>query len=202
MMIVTMDPFDSYKLYNSLKLHFESKSYDAFKYNFKSNVTPKSFFKRKDKYFFAKLGNKYGKNLREFYVSNFIKGISYIGDMLNDDGESNWAEYQKVHQSIHRVFEVDLNTLSRYIDNGQTFDELFECDSMNVPLILKLWMREEISLETLIILDSILGFIERSNKIITETIIWPDAYRVITKYKPFVNFNREKCLSLCKKKFT
>jgi len=201
-MIVTMDPFDSYKLYNSLKLHFESKSYDAFKYNFKTSVTPKSFFKRKDKYFFAKLGNKYGKNLKEFYVSQFIKGVSYIGDMINEDGESNWAEYQKVHQSIHRMFEVDLNTLSGYIDNGRSFDELFECDSMNVPFIIKLWMSEEIRLETLIILDSILGFIQRSDKIITETIIWPDVYRTVNAYRPFVNFDSEKCLKLCKKTFT
>ena len=43
-----MDPFESYKLYNALKLHFES-DYDAIKYNFKSNVSPNSFFKRKDK---------------------------------------------------------------------------------------------------------------------------------------------------------
>ena len=41
-----IDPFESYKLYNALKLHFET-GYDAVKYNFKSNVTPQSFFKRK-----------------------------------------------------------------------------------------------------------------------------------------------------------
>ena len=32
------DPFDSYKLYNALKLHFETDGYDAIKYNYKSNV--------------------------------------------------------------------------------------------------------------------------------------------------------------------
>lgn len=201
-MIVSMDPFESYKLYNALKLHFETKGYDAVKYNFKSNVTHKSFFKRKDKYFFAKLGNKYGKQLREYYVSNFIKGKSYVGDMISDEGEKNWAEYQRKHQAIHRIFEVDLNTLNEYINGDFKFDDLFVCDSMNVPFITKLWMREEISIETVIILDSILGFVERSNKVITETIVWPDLYLLITKYKPFVNFDREKCLNLCKKRFT
>ena len=39
-----MDPFESYKLYNALKLHFEG-SYDAVKYNFKTNTSPNSFFK-------------------------------------------------------------------------------------------------------------------------------------------------------------
>ena len=51
------DPFESYKLYNALKLHFETDSYDAVKYNFKTSVKPQSFFKRKDKYFFAKIAN-------------------------------------------------------------------------------------------------------------------------------------------------
>ena len=31
-----MDPFEVYKLYNALKLHFENDSYDAIKYNFKT----------------------------------------------------------------------------------------------------------------------------------------------------------------------
>mgnify|MGYP002622312314 CR=1 FL=1 len=200
--MMRMDPFESYQLYTALKLHFESQSYDAFKYNFKTSANPKSFYRRKDKYFFAKLGNKYGKDLRDYYVSNFVKGVSYVGDMLNESGESNWSDYQRKHQSLHRIFEVDLGTLDGYIVKGMKFDELFECDSMNVPFILKLWLREEICIETLIILDSILGFIERSNKILNETIIWPDAYRTITKYKPFVNFDREKCITLCKKRFT
>ena len=46
---ILMDPFDSYKLYNALKLHFETDVYDAIKYNFSTTVTANSFFKRRDK---------------------------------------------------------------------------------------------------------------------------------------------------------
>ena len=53
-----IDPFDSYKMYNALKLHFETDGYDAIKYNYKSNASPKAFMRRKDKYFFAKLAKK------------------------------------------------------------------------------------------------------------------------------------------------
>jgi hypothetical protein len=63
-------------------------------------------------------------------------------------------------------------------------------------------MQEEIQLETIVILDSILGFVERENNKITDTIIWPDIYRKIMKYKPFVKFDRNKCLNLLKKTFT
>ena len=62
------DPYESYKLYNALKLHFETDSYDALKYNFKTSIKPQSFFNRKDKYFFAKLAKTYGKHLKDFYI--------------------------------------------------------------------------------------------------------------------------------------
>ena len=86
-----MDPFESYKLYNALKLHFETDSYDAVKYNYKSNITHNSFFKRKDKYFFAKLARNYEKDLLNYYVANFKNGVSYVGDMINESGEKNYS---------------------------------------------------------------------------------------------------------------
>ena len=56
-----MEPFDAYKYYMAIKLHFESDSYDAPKYNFKTSISPQSFWKRRDKYHFAKLSRKFNK---------------------------------------------------------------------------------------------------------------------------------------------
>ena len=193
-----MQPFDAYSMYNALKLHFEQDSYDAVKYNFKSNVSPKSFFARKDKYFFAKLAKTYDDKLLQYYIANFKNGISYVGDMLNEGGETNFKQHMKVRESIHREFQKDINSL---IDMDIQFDDLFMTKQTH-PLIVKLLMREEISLETVVILDSILGFMKREGSKITETIIWPDISRKITKYKPFVNFNKDKCVSIIKKGFT
>ena len=38
--------FAAFALYNALKLHFTSKSYDYFKYNGKTNVTKTTFTER------------------------------------------------------------------------------------------------------------------------------------------------------------
>ena len=51
-------------------------------------------------------------------------------------------------------------------------------------------------------LNDILGFMDREGKKITETIMWPDIYRKVTKYAPFVEFNREKVINIMKKSFT
>ena len=186
------DPFDSYKLYNALKLHFET-NYDAVKYNFKSNVTPQSFFKRKDKYFFAKLAKKYNGELKDFYISQFINTETYIGDMMDKVAEENYAKYKKIKESIHRVFSIDINILN---EQEKQFDSLFKSENGQVPLIVKLWMQEEISLETVVILNSIFGFINRESVNISDTILWPEYKRLIEKYTPFVYYNRDKCMKL------
>lgn len=188
-----MDPFESYKLYNALKLHFETDGYDAVKYNYKSNVTPQSFFKRKDKYFFAKLAKKYNGNLKDFYISQFVNTESYVGDMMDEEAEKNYLNYKRIQESIHRVFSIDINILG---EQERKFDELFKSYHGQLPLVVKLWLQEEISLETVVILDSILGFVERESDNITDTIIWPDLKRRINKYKPFVNYTEDKCMKL------
>jgi|TARA_B100000073_G_C23665527_1_gene546428 hypothetical protein len=193
------DPYESYKLYNALKLHFETDSYDALKYNFKTSIKPQSFFNRKDKYFFAKLAKTYGKHLKDFYIANFKNDVKYVGDMLNEGGESYYRSHKKVMESIHYSFQNDINKL--YEINEVDFDGLFESNGQH-PLIIKLWMQEEILLETVVILDSLTGFMDRESKKINETIIWPDIHRKITKYKPFVIFDTEKCKSILLKQFT
>ena len=193
------DPFESYKLYNALKLHFETDNYDAVKYNFKTSVKPTSFFKRKDKYFFAKLASTYESKLKDFYIANFKNDVKYVGDMLNEGGEKFYLDHKKICESLTYHFEKDINKLSGL---NVTFDEILESKKNSHPLIILLLLQEDILLETVIILDALTGFVERENKRISDTIIWPDIYRKLTKYKPFVNFNRDKCLSIVKKQFT
>ena len=193
------DPFESYKLYNALKLHFETDGYDAIKYHFKTSVKPTSFFKRKDKFFFAKLAKTYENEFKEFYIANFKNDVKYVGDMLNEGGERYYRDHKKIMESLTYQFQTDINKLN---DMDVSFDSFLEAEDNNHPLIIKLWMQEEIVLETVVILDSILGFVERENKKITDTIIWPDIYRKIMKYKPFVKFDRDKCLNLLKETFT
>ena len=194
-----IDPFESYKLYNALKLHFET-DYDALKYNFKTNVSAKSFLNRKDKYFFAKIAKTYEKDLKGYYVANFKNDVSYVGEMVNESGERNYLQHRKTLESLSRVFQNDINKLSDI--NEVDFNGLFESNDGQHPLIITLWMQEEISLETVVILNSILGFIPRESKRISDTLIWPDIKRKIEKYTPFVNFDMDKCKNLLQKGFT
>lgn len=187
-----VDPFESYKLYNALKLHFET-DYDAIKYNFKTNVTPNSFFKRRDKYFFAKIA-KNNKDLMNYYIFNFIEDVKYIGDME----DSNYVKHKKVHDSLFRTFQQDINNIA---DNN--FDSLLVASNMNqAPKIIEKWMHDEITLETLVIINSFTNFVVTEGTKISETILWPDVSRKIMKYSPFLKFERNKYKNILQKAFT
>ena len=83
-----------------------------------------------------------------------------------------------------------------------SYDNLFLSHNNQHPLVIQQWIKEEIHLETIVMLNDILGFMDREGKKITETIMWPDIYRKVTKYAPFVEFNREKVINIMKKSFT
>ena len=193
-----IDPFESYRLYNALKLHFET-DYDALKYNFKTNASAKSFLNRKDKYFFAKIAKSHEKDLKGYYVANFKNDVSYVGEMVNEVGEKNYLSHRKTLESLTRVFQNDINKL---IEEQPEFDGLFKAEDGQHPLVIQLWMQEEISLETVVILNSLIGFIQKESKNISDTLIWPDIKRKIEKYSPFVNFDNTKMKLILLKGFT
>ena len=50
-----MTGYETFALYNSLKLHFTKDSFDFFKYGGKSRISVNAFENRKDKWFFYKI---------------------------------------------------------------------------------------------------------------------------------------------------
>ena len=194
---MNMEPFEAYSYYLAIKLHFESDSYDAPKYNFKTSAKPSSFWKRKDKYHFAKLGRKYdkGPDIINYYISQFIEDRKWVGDMMTD--EDNYTKWQKRTQALSYTFENDINTLAEQVDS---FEDLFAIKTH--PFIVKEYMSGNICLETVVILNKLTGFMKVADRTITETILWPDVSRKIRKYESFVNFDRKKFANIVTKSFT
>jgi len=189
--------YTAFMLYNSLKLHFTSKSYDFFKYHGKTNVSAVTFLKRKDKYQFYKLSRKYTiEELRDFYVANFLEGDKWVGDMLKD-GEDVYLKWQKTQQSLTYTFNNDIIYL---LSNGGTPDEMLTVKRNEYPILMKLVQLKQVSLETLVILNDLLKFFPMWDKKIDDDIIWPDFKMKCEKYSPFLNYDKEKFKAILKEK--
>ena len=67
-------------------------------------------------------------------------------------------------------------------------------------MIIKMWLEGDITLETVCILNAIFGFVDRESTNITETIMWPNVVRKITKYTPFINYDRDKLVKIMRKR--
>ena len=197
----TMEPYDVYKYYMAMKLHFESDSYEAPKYNYKTSARPQSFFKRRDKYHFAKLGRKFDEpqELINFFTAQFTASDkTWVGDMLQD--EEKYTEWQRRQQSLSYNFEQDINKLAEEAD---TFDELLKTrEGNNYPLVIEKFLQDEISLETVVILDRLTGFMRRADRTITETIVWPDLSKRIRKYGLLLRFDKNRMRQVVLRIFT
>ena len=192
-----IEPYDAYRFYMAVKMHFESDTYDAVKYNYKTSATQKSFWKRRDKYQFAKIANKFTepRDLINFFVAQFTSEKKWVGDMLSD--EETWAAWQKRNQSLSYTFEQDINRLSEKVN---TFDELFKPTFSPYPTIVYFYMQDEVSIETVVILDKLLGFTKKLA--IGDTIVWPEVKKKIQKYSTFVNPDLNKMKEIVLRVFT
>ena len=203
--MIMIQPYDAYSYYMAIKLHFERDSYDALKYNFKSSATQKAFMGRKDKYHFAKISKKFvdSKELVAYYVSNFVRGSKWVGDML-EHGDENYSAWKRYSDSMTYRFTSDIDVLVDYIDSKKLkFDNLFLIteDGGSHPPIIRLLLQEDVSLETVVLLDKMLGFTKRFDKTISETLVWPDLSMRIRKYKPFVNADLDALKKIVLNKF-
>ena len=192
-----MMPFDAYRCYLSMKNHFTKDKYDYHKYRGKSRATVQSFYKRKDRFWFEKLArNKSDQEVVEFFVSNFITctdpGKLWIGEMIKD-GEGRYTEWKKRNQSLSYVFKEETESL---FSDGN-FDSMFAMDGTRHPQILKEYLRKNISIETLVILDKILGFRENFDSHLKDP-VWETVSMRIKKYSPFLNIDVQRYKKILK----
>ena len=196
--------FAAFALYNALKLHFTSDSYDYFKYNGKTNVSKTTFSTRKDKYHFYKLSRKYSViELRDFYIANFINGNGdWVGDMTGPEGEEHYRKWQKTNQALTNTFDNDIILLLDKVDGSDfwTMDDYFKTYDGGWPSIITMLMKHELSLESVCILVDIVGCMPRWEKEITDDLIWPTWHKLIKNYTPFIQYDKDKFLHILKKR--
>jgi len=190
--MTSREGYDAYTLYLGIKLHFYSNDYDFVKYNGKVKADIKSFLKRKDKYHFGKLFRTYKHELQDFYIANLSRKDLWAGDLLSDECVKVYKEWKKNNQKLSYLFETEVNDLLR----KKNIQKVLEVKNGQHPILLKEFMAKKVSLETICIMDEIIGFTKDWDRLISERIIYPGIHVKINKYKSFVEFNRMKYKSI------
>jgi hypothetical protein len=188
---VIVHGFDVYRSYLGMKLHFTKDNYDYFECQGKGRAKESTYQQRNDFYFFETLARKYSdQEIKEYLLASFVMSSDptkvWIGD-IKVKGKSNWLKWQKIHQSLSYNFQADLDKI---LTKGIPFNKLFDA-SKGHPVILKMAIKDDIMLETLIIFDMVLGFVDDWDKKLVDP-LWETLSRKIKKYKPFLSIQTDK----------
>ena len=197
-MIPKVTPFEVYQKYLSLKQHFNRVDYDYIKFKGKVRANASSFENRKDKHHFVRLSKIYKEeDLTKFFVSNFVKSSDlWIGNLTSPEGRENYISWKSKIQSLPYVFE---NEVDEILDDYNDFNTLFDCVDGQHPPVLRSVFGGDLSIESFIIMDSILRFSSVFNQKIEESVIWPNLYSMCIKYAPFLVVNKQKYVDILKK---
>jgi hypothetical protein len=97
------------------------------------------------------------------------------------------------------MFETEVSDLLL----KKNINQVLEVKKGQHPILLKRFLGKEISLETLCIMDEIIGFTKDWERLITEHVVYPEVHIKINKYKSFLSYDqtkyKNKLLELCQK---
>jgi hypothetical protein len=181
-----MTGYETFGLYQALKLHFTQESYDFFKYNGKTNVSVTTFENRKDKYHFYKLSRRLTQkeDMIDFIVANLVEDEkTWVGSLLMQESEVNYRKHQKVIQSMSYTFENDCKLIFR--DCILNPNEVLMTDG-DYPVLLKKALQKSVNIESMCLLNNMLGFVPMWSKKIADTIHWPNYRMKLLKYSAFI----------------
>ena len=190
-----MEPYDAYVKYLALKSHFSQKNYDFIKYNGKVKAWRTTFETRKDKYFFYKLSKQ--KNVEEFLLANFVDGDNdfWIGQLRDDKCTAAYENYRKRKQALTYVFKEDLSKMK------DDFDANIIVPDNEHPYLLRLYMRKDICIETLTLIDMMVYNYKYWDKKLHDDVIWPQVRMKSLNYRPFMSVDINKYKAIVKDRF-
>ncbi len=192
-----MNGYDLYCIYQAIKLHFTSESYNFFQYDGKTRVSVDAFQKRRDKFLFHRLARKYRDDeMVPFLVANFVHSDdNWTKSLLEDQAEETYRDWKRTTDSMTKVY---LEDLQRICPDPKEFNNLFKVEDGQFPKLLVAFLQKDVTIETLVILNNIFNFIQIWDKKISDDIIYPKVSRKVRKYGAFLAVNVDKYKQLTK----
>lgn len=188
-----MEPFEVYRYYLALRLHFTTENYDCIKQQGRVKASKQAFFKRKDLLAIRRVAETYSdKEVVDFLVSNFVSGDRW-GGVFDLEAKDRYVGWKKRIESLSYTFEKEICKILLYCEKtGQTLKDCLTPVKNQHPYIIKMYLRGEVSIETLVILNQLIKFTDTLDNELSGDLVWPDISRIIRKYTPFLGIKKDK----------
>lgn len=184
----------AFMLYLMMKQHMAGK-YDIIKYSWNMKVTDAAFNKRRDKYFFDKMSDKFHlKDLTEIFLATFLENSNgWAGDLVSEDAMAAHRELLGRYIRFSEIYREDLKNLVYFSNKvnvpiGKLLDYN---EKQQTSPIFKLLQSGLIKTETFLVIDSFLGIIDKIDEKMSADIIWQNWHTKLVNYRKLVVINND-----------
>lgn len=183
-----MNGYEVYCHYQAVKLHFDSKTYDYFKYNGKTSTTVAAFERRKDKYLFHKISRKIKDDeMVPFLVSNFLlKQKTWTRELVEPAAYDTYLKWKQTHESLTYSFDQDIQKI---LSEGSIDDMLSANKDKGYPRVFTMMNQSDITTETVVILNALTGCIAKWDKVYGDDFYYMGVSNTLKKYAPFLHLD-------------
>ena len=176
-----MEPFEVYKLYLALKLHFTTEKYDITKTRGAVKASEKAFLKRKDIIAMRKLARDYTKKeVIDLLVANFVSGDKW-GGMFDTQSSEIYKDWKTRKSRREYQFNQDVELIKLEMEK-QSISNPFVADQGHHALVYRLYLGKKITIQSLVLLDKLFDLSYKEE----DDIFLKDISLLIRKYRPFV----------------
>lgn len=196
LMSMSNKALSAYRMYLAVKLHFLTDKYDLREQNARVRINHKTFQERNQEVLYAKFADMFDDKteMAQYLVSNFAYGAWGNTDIVSGTSEArkNHKEWKRRKESITQVFKNDLNKIRLEFEKNNMVSILkdLEEDCPRIPYLFQMFIGNHITLETLIIIDSLHPYLHIWKKNMDN--LFGDELRRLVKSKRFVKFDEAK----------
>jgi hypothetical protein len=185
--MINMTDYQAYKMYLALRAHFQTDDYDVIAQRGRIRASEKSFIGSGKAFSFQRLAKLYKDDeICDFMVANFTAGDRW-GGVFDSEAARRYQNWKRRVESLRYIFTQDLQRLKAMTEDENT--DLISAEPGHHPLVVRAYFGQHISLETLVILDTLLSFSSGYDQTMSGTLMWPETSRLIRKYRPFLKFD-------------
>jgi len=175
-----MTGFEAYKFYLICKLHFTKDDFNIFT-NKHIKVKEESYKKRNDRFLFEKLAKTFPSPrelIEYFFAVNIFGKPEQVYD--KDLAREHHLRWMKGKESFTYIVTSDLNKL----DMIPPWESLFDGE---IPQILKLYMGNEIQIETMVTIDRVHPFFDSFTDTVAK--LFADDIRKLRKCRKIIKIS-------------
>lgn len=192
-----MNGFYLFRFDKATKLHFTSEKYNVFEHQGRvRGLTLEKFLQKNDYNIYNAVARKFNdeREAVQFLVANYAyRNVNPIHNIAM--AERNISIWNKRKQSITQTFKDDCDILSLHLEKKKIQkQELYNGINGDVPDLFKLFIGGKITVETMHILNEMIGYIDEWKP--KHNLVWSKEFLVIEKLKRFVKFDMAKTREL------